>query len=80
MGSTQRSSFLVAASFEGAGGGMLFAILATLMADRSLPQERGRVFALCIVGWDVGLVTAGPVFGAIAERIGYRSMFGFDAF
>ncbi|KAF3886585.1 MULTISPECIES: MFS transporter [Nostocales] len=73
-------AFLVAASFEGAGGGMLFAILATLMADRSLPQERGRVFALCIVGWDVGLVTAGPVFGAIAERIGYRSMFGFDAF
>ncbi|KYC40322.1 MFS transporter [Scytonema hofmannii PCC 7110] len=73
-------AFLVAASFEGAAGGMLFAILATLMADRSLPQERGRVFALCIVGWDVGLVTAGPVFGAIAEHIGYRNMFGFDAF
>ncbi|MUG95357.1 MFS transporter [Scytonema sp. UIC 10036] len=73
-------AFLVAASFEGAGGGMLFAILATLMADRSLPQERGRVFALCIVGWDVGLVTAGPVFGLICEHIGYRNMFGFDAF
>jgi MFS family permease len=32
------------------------------------------------VGWDIGLVTAGPIFGAIAERIGYRHMFGFDAF
>lgn len=72
--------FLVAASLEGAGGGMLFAILATMMADRSLPQERGRIFALCIVGWDVGLVTAGPIFGVITEQIGYRSMFGFDAF
>ncbi|GAB1538141.1 MFS transporter [Scytonema sp. NUACC21] len=73
-------AFLVAASFEGAGGGMLFAILATMMADRSLPQERGRVFALCIVGWDLGMATAGPVFGSIAAHVGYRNMFGFDAF
>jgi MFS family permease len=72
-------TFLIASSFEGAGGGILFAILASMMADRSSPHERGRIFALCIVGWDIGLTAAGPIFGYLAEQVGYRNMFGFDA-
>ncbi|MEC4812909.1 MAG: MFS transporter [Scytonema sp. PMC 1069.18] len=70
--------FLIASSFEGAGGSILFTILASMMADRSSPHERGRIFALCIFGWDIGLTAAGPICGYLAEQSGYRHMFGFN--
>lgn len=69
-------AFLLAALLEGAGGGTLISMIATLMADRSLPRERGRVFALCIAGFDVGIAIAGPLLGTVAEQFGYRNMFG----
>lgn len=75
-----RSSFLFAALIEGVAGGMMIPSIVTMMADRSYPQERGRVFALCIGGFDVGIAIAGPVLGSVAERMGYRSMFGFASF
>jgi MFS family permease len=71
-------SFLLAACCEGIGG-MLFSVLAAMMADRSLPQERGRMYALYSLGWDMGMAMAGPVFGFIATQVGYRNMFGCDA-
>ena len=72
-------AFLLAALLEGAGGGTLISMIATLMADRSLPRERGRVFALCLAGFDVGTAIAGPVLGSVAEQLGYRNMFGYAA-
>jgi MFS family permease len=75
-----RGSFLFAALIEGIAGGMMIPSIVTMMADRSQPQERGRVFALCIGGFDVGIAIAGPVLGSVAERMGYRSMFGFASF
>lgn len=69
------STFLIAAFIEGAGGGTLIPMISTLMADRSLPQERGRIFALCIAGFDVGIAIAGPVLGFLAEQVGYRNIF-----
>ena len=69
-------SFLLAAFFEGAGGGTLIAMIATMMAERSLPRERGRIFALCIAGFDFGIAIAGPLLGSVAEQVGYRNMFG----
>ncbi len=69
--------FLLAALIQGAGGGTLIPMIVAMMADRSLPQERGRIFALCISGFDVGIAIAGPVLGSVAEEVGYRSMFGF---
>ncbi|MDZ8052167.1 MAG: MFS transporter [Aulosira sp. ZfuVER01] len=71
--------FLIAGVLEGAGSGILMPMISTVVADRALPQERGRVFSLCIMGLDVGIAIAGPVFGSVAEQVGYRNMFGFCA-
>ncbi|MEH2170520.1 MAG: MFS transporter [Nostoc sp.] len=69
--------FLLAAIAEGAGGGTLFSMMITMMADRSLPQERGKIFAMCIAGLDLGIAIAAPLLGIIAERVGYHDMFGY---
>jgi len=73
------SAFLIAGSVEGLGAGILIPMVATVVADRVLPQERGRMFGLCMVGFDVGIAVAGPVLGAIAQYVGYRHLFGFAA-
>lgn len=71
------ATFLLAAAIEGAGAGILIPMIAAMMADRALPNERGRLFGLCMVGFDVGIAIAGPVLGAVAEQVGYRNIFGF---
>jgi len=71
------ATFLLAAVIEGAGAGILIPMIAAMMADRALPNERGRLFGLCMVGFDVGIAIAGPVLGAVAEQVGYRNIFGF---
>ncbi|MBH8565171.1 MFS transporter [Nostoc sp. CENA67] len=69
------SIFLLAGITEGLGGGTLISMITTLMADRSLPEERGQIFALCIAGFDFGLAIAAPIFGFVAEKAGYPNMF-----
>ena len=69
--------FLLAAVVEGAGAGILIPMIAAIIADRSRPQERGRLFGLCMVGFDIGMAIAGPVLGLVAEQVGYRDIFGF---
>jgi MFS family permease len=71
--------FLLAAIAEGAGSGTLISMMVTMMADRSLPQERGQIFAICIAGLDLGIAIAAPLLGIIAELVGYRDMFGYGA-
>ncbi|MBW4562676.1 MAG: MFS transporter [Mojavia pulchra JT2-VF2] len=71
--------FLIAGFLEGAGSGILMPMVSTVVADRALPQERGRVFSICIMGLDVGIVIAGPVLGSVAEQVGYRNMFAYCA-
>ncbi|MEH2080182.1 MAG: MFS transporter [Nostoc sp.] len=71
--------FLLAAIAEGAGSGTLFSMMITMMADRSLPQERGKIFSICIAGLDLGVAIAAPLLGIIAEQVGYRDMFGYGA-
>ncbi|OCR00273.1 MFS transporter [Oscillatoriales cyanobacterium USR001] len=68
--------FILAALFQGAGSGTVLPIMITLMTDRCEPHERGRLFSLCITGFDVGVAIAGPTLGFIAEIVGYRNMFG----
>jgi MFS family permease len=70
-------TFLLAATIEGAGAGILIPMIAAMLADRSLPQERGRLFGLSMIGFDVGIAIAGPVIGSVAEQVGYRNIFGF---
>ncbi|WP_373530855.1 MFS transporter [Nostoc sp.] len=72
-------AFLLAAIFEGAGGGTVISMITTMMADRSVPQERGQIFAMCIAGFDLGIAIAAPLLGFIAELVGYGNMFGYGA-
>lgn len=69
-------TFLMAAFLEGCGGGIFIPMMIALIADRSAPSERGRVFGLCMSGFDLGIATAGPAMGFFAESIGYRGLFG----
>lgn len=72
-------SFLVAGAIEGAGLGILIPMISAIIADRALPEERGRMFGLCLTGFDLGIAIAGPVLGTVAEEIGYRNIFAFGA-
>lgn len=73
------NAFLLAGFLEGAGAGVLIPMMAALMADRSNPDERGRTFSLCMVGFDIGIALAGPLLGTIATQTGYRYIFGVSA-
>ena len=66
--------FLLAAILEGAGAGVLIPAMVTLISDRSYAFERGRVYAICIGGFDLGIAIAGPLLGNFGET-GYRNMF-----
>lgn len=68
--------FLVAGLIEGAGAGILIPMMIALMADRSKPEERGRIFGLVMAGFDLGIAIAAPILGYFADEIGYRGLFG----
>lgn len=68
--------FLLGALMEGAASGTLIPMISVLMTDRALPHERGRIFSVSLMGFDIGLAVAGPIFGTFAQTLGYRSMFG----
>lgn len=68
--------FLLAGLLEGIGGGTFIPIMLALITDRAAAAERGRVFSLCISGFDLGIFLAGPMLGGIADWIGYRGLFG----
>lgn len=70
------SEFLWAGLIEGAGSGIFLPTMIALLADRSHPQERGRIFSLCISGFDLGIALAGPILGHIAVLLTYRGLFG----
>lgn len=69
-------AFLLAGFFEGAGAGTFLPMMIVLMADRSQPHERGRIFSVSLSGFDLGIAIAGPCFGYFANQLGYRNMFG----
>lgn len=68
--------FLLAGLIQGGAAGTLIPMIAALMGDRSEPDERGRIFGLVMVGFDVGIALAGPIFGSIADVLSYRGIFG----
>ena len=76
---TSANMFLLAGILEGMGAGILLPTIAAMLVDRAMPQERGRIFGVCMVGFDVGIAIAGPFLGLVAEQVGYRNMFGFAA-
>ncbi|HEY9764519.1 MAG TPA: MFS transporter, partial [Trichocoleus sp.] len=68
--------FLLAGLIQGGAAGTLIPMIAALMGDRSHPDERGRIFGLVMVGFDIGIALAGPIFGSVADLISYRNTFG----
>ena len=66
---------LLAGMCQGAGFGILIPMMSALIADRSLPQERGRLFGLCIGGFDIGIAFAGLLLGQVADWYNYRVLF-----
>ena len=72
-------AFMLAAIVEGTGSGILIPLVLALISDRSYANERGKVFALCMGGFDVGIALAGPVLGSLAFTLGYRGIFSLAA-
>ena len=68
-------SFILAAMLEGLGIGTLIPMIVALVADRSLPSQRGQVLSICIAGLDLGVAIAAPVFGLVAKDLGYPGIF-----
>ncbi len=68
--------FLLAGLIQGGAAGTLIPMIAALMGDRSHPDERGKVFGLVMVGFDLGIAMAGPIFGSFADVLSYRGTFG----
>jgi MFS family permease len=64
---------MLSAILEGTGGGIIIPMILALISDRSYANERGRVFAICTSGFDVGGALAGPILGYLA--IEYRELF-----
>ena len=72
--------FILAAVAEGSGAGILIPLVLALISDRSYPNERGRVFALCMGGFDVGIAMGGLVLGSLSGILGgYRGIFSLAA-
>lgn len=72
---TTPTIFLFAAVIEGTGAGILIPMMIALMSDRSHARERGKVYALCIGGFDLGIAIAGPILGSLAFVLSYSAMF-----
>ena len=76
---TGSNIILLAALLEGMGAGIVIPMMITLITDRCLPEERGQFFSLCLTGFDLGIALAGPIFGSLAEQLGYSTIFALDA-
>jgi len=68
-------AFLVAAVLEGFAGGVLIPTAIALMSDRSVPRERGGVYAICIGSFDLGIAIAGSIFGFLIQPLGFRTLY-----
>ncbi|BAZ43164.1 major facilitator superfamily MFS_1 [Chondrocystis sp. NIES-4102] len=72
--------FILAAIAEGMGAGILIPLSLALISDRSHNNERGKVFALCMGGFDVGIALGGLVLGSLANILGgYQGIFAVAA-
>jgi MFS family permease len=72
--------FILSAIAEGAGAGVLIPLTLALISDRSYAHERGKVFALCMGGFDVGIALGGLTLGSLSFILGgYRGIFSLAA-
>lgn len=72
--------FILSAIAEGTGAGVLIPLTLALISDRSYANERGKVFALCMGGFDVGIALGGVTLGSLSFILGgYRGIFSLAA-
>ncbi|AFY36516.1 major facilitator superfamily MFS_1 [[Leptolyngbya] sp. PCC 7376] len=71
--------FILAGAIEGVGAGTLIPMMIALMSDRSSSNERGKVYSLCIGGFDVGIAAAGFFLGTVTQTVGYQGGFAIAA-
>ena len=69
------NGFLLAAILEGVAAGLFIPMMLALTCDRSYESERGRVTALCIGGFDLGIALGGPLLGSLAGILSYQGIF-----
>ena len=72
---TTAKAFVLSGLIEGCAGGLLIPVISAIVADRSAADERGRVFSVCLGGFDVGIALAGPIFGTFIQYIGLQNVF-----
>ncbi|OIP71394.1 MAG: MFS transporter [Oscillatoriales cyanobacterium CG2_30_44_21] len=68
-------AFLLSGIAEGIGAGIVIPSVIALLADRTLPQERGYIFGMTWVGFDVGIALAGPIMGKMIGLVGITNIF-----
>ncbi len=66
---------LLSAFIEGLAGGIAIPMILALISDRSSLQEQGKVYAICLGGFDLGMAIAGPGLGALAKTLSYSGLF-----
>jgi MFS family permease len=57
--------FLAAAISEGIGAGLVLPSIIAMLADRTVPRERGFILGLVLMGFDLGIAFSGPLVGNI---------------
>jgi len=72
---TNGAAFVGAGILEGIGSGILIPAVVALLADRTVPEERGFVFGLAWVGFDLGMALAGPLMGSMIIFVGLKGAF-----
>ncbi|PZV17857.1 MAG: MFS transporter [Pseudanabaena sp.] len=68
-------AFLLSGIAEGIGSGIVIPAVVALLADRTVPQERGYVFGMTWIGFDMGLALAGPIMGKMISFVGISNIF-----
>ncbi len=67
--------FILSGIVEGIGSGIVIPAVVALLADRTFPQERGYVFGITWIGFDVGIALAGPIMGKMIGFVGITNIF-----
>jgi MFS family permease len=67
--------FLLSGILEGLGSGITIPAVVALLADRTVPQERGYIFGMTWIGFDVGIALAGPIMGKMISLVGITNIF-----
>lgn len=72
---TSTTLFATAAALLGFGHGLLFPILAALVVVRARDSERGSAMAIFTALFDVAVLAAAPIVGAVIDWRGYSTAF-----